>query len=278
MLTRHLSRSPIALYILARTPTSRVKQKGRAQASPPFELLYCFLLPQILHMHIRAQPLVVRQIPSRMIRIFINNDWVRIPQPTIDVRHVKWRYAPIPVVEPEPPRSSTREMPNMARPEPAGEVSMRPRMVQMIVRIIAPRVMTDPAIAWIDVRRIRMTRMIVEMRGGPNRTRRSMKRLRAASRRRMRWNSAVWRPSMFLSPNRRRKKEQCCQCKRYAHTFLLDAGIFQARQPRGNQAAFQADKSSPTTVDATQLTRTSCTQQISARGGHSGRLLSGPAR
>ena len=110
-------------------------------------------------MHISPQPGVISQIPSRMIRIVIDHDIVRVPQPSIHKAVVIRRNTEEEPAEPEPRRPSTPQPPHMRRPKTSRKVPMLPRMVQMIVRIIPPRVMPDPMIA-IDMRSIRMSRRI----------------------------------------------------------------------------------------------------------------------
>ena len=52
---------------------------------------------------------------------------------------------------------------NVAATETAGEVAMLPGMVEMIVSVVASGVVADPSSAAIDVRRVRMARVIVEV-------------------------------------------------------------------------------------------------------------------
>lgn len=63
-------------------------------------------LPQILHVRVGAQADVVRQIPAGMIRVFVNDDVIGIPIPSIDEADVIRCDAKIESVEPETARTS----------------------------------------------------------------------------------------------------------------------------------------------------------------------------
>src|SRR5579863_8932709 len=97
-------------------------------------------------MHIGSQADVIREIPARMVRIVVDDDIVRVPEPAVAVPHVIGRNAPVPVVEPESPRAAAAQMPYMARAEAAAKAAMLPGMVQMKVRVVAAGVVADPRV------------------------------------------------------------------------------------------------------------------------------------
>src|SRR5579872_5113680 len=167
-----------------------------------------------------------------MVWIVVDDDRIRVPHPTVAICNIEWRYAPVPVVEPEPARAAPRQMPHVLRSEPACKMAMLPWMVEMIVRIVASRIMTHPMIPRIHMRHIRMSRPVVKIVLRTNRPRRSMKGRGPARRgrdmRRLRHVSG-WptmrrsRSSMFavlLSEYRHRKNEQCTQSQRCTHKTL----------------------------------------------------------
>lgn len=51
------------------------------------------LLPKILHMYIGAQPGVISQVPTRMLRVFVNHNPIATPPPIIDIAKVIPRNA-----------------------------------------------------------------------------------------------------------------------------------------------------------------------------------------
>src|SRR5271170_6800823 len=111
-------------------------------------------VPEIFDVDVRSEALVVGQIPADVIRVVINYDLIRIPQPAVAESDVVRGHAEIETTEPEPARAAATEVPYMVRAESAGEVAVLPRMIHVVVRIIRAGVMPDPSLALVDVRRI----------------------------------------------------------------------------------------------------------------------------
>ena len=111
-------------------------------------------------MHISPEPHVIGQVPANVIRIVIDHDLVRVPQPSIAEGDVRRGYVPRPSVEPETRRAAACDVPHMARAKAAAEMPMLPGVIQVIVRIILPRVMSNPMVGVIDMRSIRMSGLI----------------------------------------------------------------------------------------------------------------------
>ena len=118
------------------------------------------LLSKILHVRVDAEPRVIRQIPSVMVWIGIENDVIGVPHPVADIAHVIRCDAEVEAIEPETVWTAAAESPTMTRSEPSGEAAMRIWLVQMVIRIIASRVVTDPCSAVIDVRGVWMARPV----------------------------------------------------------------------------------------------------------------------
>ena len=114
-------------------------------------------------MNIGSETHVVCQVPPIVIRIFVDDDVVTIPVPTIAECKVCRRNAPIPSVEPESARTTASQMPSMRRTKPTSEASVFKGSINTIVAVIAASVMSHPAVAGIDVRRIWMTRSVTEI-------------------------------------------------------------------------------------------------------------------
>lgn len=109
---------------------------------------------QILHVHISAQAHVVSKIPSNMVRIVVDDNLIRVPEPVAAEGEIGFRDHPVPSVEPESAWPTAGNTPDMRRTEASAEVAVFPGMIEMVVRIVRPGVMTDPRLAVIHVRDI----------------------------------------------------------------------------------------------------------------------------
>lgn len=81
-----------------------------------------------------------------MVWIFIDHGIVAVPVPSIDEANVIWSDAEIKSVEPESTRAATGQMPDMIVAKATGEVSVLPRVVQVVVRIVQATVVAYPPI------------------------------------------------------------------------------------------------------------------------------------
>jgi hypothetical protein len=120
-------------------------------------------LAQVLHFHVGSKPRVVGNVPARMIRIVINHNRIRIPQPVAHIAVFPGSYAPIPTVKPETARSATREMPNVARAKATVEVPVFPWMIEVKSRIVWRGVAHPMVVPGFHVWCIRVTRGIAEI-------------------------------------------------------------------------------------------------------------------
>jgi hypothetical protein len=113
-------------------------------------------------MHIGAQAQVVGQLAAHVIRIFVDHDLVRIPEPVAAIDDIHRSDVEAITAKAEASRSASREAPNVVRAETTSEVPMLPRMVEMETGVVAPSVMSDPPAVLVHVRRLQMTRLIIE--------------------------------------------------------------------------------------------------------------------
>ena len=114
-------------------------------------------------MDVSPQPDVVGQIPANVIRVFIDYDLIGAPVPVVAVTHVVGRHAKIEAAKPEPARTASRKAPYMAFAKAATKVPMLPRMIEMVVRIIFARAVSNPGIVvCVNVRSFWVTRLIGE--------------------------------------------------------------------------------------------------------------------
>ncbi len=101
-----------------------------------------------------------------MIGVFVNDDVIACPIPTIAKSDIIRRDAEIESTKPEPCRTAAREVPHMFAAKSRSEMPMLPGMIEVIVRIIRPTVMPDPLVIGMDVRRVRMSWLIRVIRTG----------------------------------------------------------------------------------------------------------------
>ena len=118
------------------------------------------LSAEILHVHVRAQPRVVREVPTIMIRVVINHDWIAVPEPAVDIRKVEWGHAEIEAAYDESaPIAAAKEI---AASEDARKAPMLEWTVEVKACVAASRVVSNPATVAVHVRRIRMSGTIDE--------------------------------------------------------------------------------------------------------------------
>ena len=98
-----------------------------------------------------------------MIGVLIDHDRVAAPVPIPDEADVVGSNAEIESAEPKTVRTSSFEMEDVTRPESAAEVAMLEWMIQMIVGIVAPRIMADPLTVGMHVRSVGMSGGIAEI-------------------------------------------------------------------------------------------------------------------
>jgi hypothetical protein len=173
-------------------------------------------VPQILHVNIRAEPRVVAQIPADVIRVVIDHNVVTIPEPAIHKAQVVGGDAEIESVEEEPVRTSTSKMPNVAFPNASREAAMLKRTVEMVMRVVAAGVMSNPLIVGVNVGSFGMACLVGSEAttllwiGGSRRlwsSRRSRLRGRGAVRRNM--SASDFR--LFLRQRESSSRRECCK-------------------------------------------------------------------
>jgi hypothetical protein len=117
-------------------------------------------LSEIHDVDVNPQPHVIGEVPADVIRILINHDLVRTPEPVIAKAVVVWGNAKVEAAKPEALPVPSFKPKDMVGTEPAREVSMLPRMIEMVVGIITAGVMPNPLIAPIDVRGVRVPGLV----------------------------------------------------------------------------------------------------------------------
>jgi len=95
-----------------------------------------------------------------VIGVLINHNLVRVPEPIIAKAVVVWGNAKVETAKPKTLPASPGKAEDMVGAEPAREVPMLPRMIEMVVRIIAAGVMPDPLAVGMDVRGVWMSGLV----------------------------------------------------------------------------------------------------------------------
>lgn len=114
-------------------------------------------------MNISAQTNIVGKIPSYVIRIVVDDYVVAVPHPIGAVVNVVGRDGEEKSANIESVRPTTMEPPYVLRPNSAFEVAVLPRMIQMVMRVAATRLMSNPAVVFsMNVRSFRVVRLVVE--------------------------------------------------------------------------------------------------------------------
>lgn len=95
-------------------------------------------------MDVCSQSDVVSEIPADVVRIRVDDDVVRIPEPAGTIIDIVRSHTEVKASEPEAIRRSSNQPIDVAASYAAGEMAMLPRMIQVIVRIIRSGIVPDP--------------------------------------------------------------------------------------------------------------------------------------
>lgn len=118
---------------------------------------------EIFHVNIGTKASIVGQVPSGMIRIFIEHDVVGVPSPVIDIGKVIGRDHPIASAKSEPARVAAAEAPVVLGTEAPVPATVFPSAVLAEVWIIAAFIVPNPAASVIDMGSVGVARLIAEV-------------------------------------------------------------------------------------------------------------------
>ena len=79
-----------------------------------------------------------------MVGVFVDDDVVGVPEPSVDVAEVVGGYAEVEATEPEAGGAASAETPDVGGAEACGEVAVLPGVVEVIVGIVWAAVVADP--------------------------------------------------------------------------------------------------------------------------------------
>lgn len=112
-------------------------------------------------MHVDAEANVVCQIPAVVIGIGVDHDVVRGPIPLGAIVIIVGSDAEIEALEPKARAVSAFDSIDVAAANGAREMAVLPRVIQLVVRIVATGGMANPLpVAGVDVRRLWMAALV----------------------------------------------------------------------------------------------------------------------
>jgi hypothetical protein len=117
-----------------------------------------------LHVDVRPQSYVVSEIPAVVVGIFVDDNVVAVPEPVTAIGEVERPHAEVETPEPETVGAASGEMPDVSAAEASGEVAVFPGMVEMHARIVTAGAMAHPFPVGVDVRRVGVSGLVVEVR------------------------------------------------------------------------------------------------------------------
>ena len=96
-----------------------------------------------------------------MIRVFVDDDVITIPEPAITEADIHRGDAEVEAAEPKATGAASRQVPDMASTEAACEAPVLLGMIEVVVRIVAPGVVADPLAVGMDVRCVGVPGLVV---------------------------------------------------------------------------------------------------------------------
>src|ERR1700733_7061637 len=111
-------------------------------------------------MRISAESHIVGKVPAWVIRVFIDDNLIGIPQPVRTESEIGRSNRPEPPVKPEPARSTSSEYPGVFGSKAAVEVAMLKGLVKMICRVVGAGIMTNPDLPFVHMRHIGVAGLI----------------------------------------------------------------------------------------------------------------------
>src|ERR1019366_9219610 len=96
-----------------------------------------------------------------MVGVLVDHDLSASPVPARDDVVIVRRDVPVEIVKPEAFQVSSRKVEYMLRSKATGAASVCPRLIEVVMRIVGPTIMSDPLIIrGLNVRNVRMTFLV----------------------------------------------------------------------------------------------------------------------
>jgi hypothetical protein len=113
-------------------------------------------------MAVGSQAWVIGKVPARVIRVVVEYDIVAVPIPVSAIADIVGRYGEVVSAKPKAVRTASTDAPNVAAADFAREMSVLPGTIEMIVRVVAARIVTDPLVIRMHVRRLGVARLVTK--------------------------------------------------------------------------------------------------------------------
>lgn len=113
-------------------------------------------------MDVGSEADVVGEVPANVVRVVVDYDLVSAPIPTIAVTVVIGRYVEEESAEPKSVGSTTTKTPDVITADSTIEVSVRPWVVKMVMRVAGATVVSYPAVIGVDVGCVGMAGLVAE--------------------------------------------------------------------------------------------------------------------
>src|ERR1035438_4173252 len=96
-----------------------------------------------------------------MVGVLVDHDLIAVPVPAHHDVVIVRSDVPVEIVEPEALPVSPSKHEHMLRSKAAGEASVRPRLIEVVMGVVGATSMSDPLIVFgVNVRNIRMTCLV----------------------------------------------------------------------------------------------------------------------
>src|ERR1700733_8645976 len=111
------------------------------------------LVSHVCDMRIRAQSHIIGKVPPDMVGVVVDHNVVAVPQPVIAISVIECSNREKETADRKSAGTAAVQSPNMPRTCRAGEVAVLPRMIEVIMWIVAAHIMANPTISLrIDMR------------------------------------------------------------------------------------------------------------------------------
>lgn len=113
------------------------------------------------HVDVYAQPDVVGQVPTGMVRIFVQNYLVSAPKPVIAEAIIWLGDTEIEAAKPETIPAPSLDPEGMTRAKASRKVSMLPGTIEVVLGIIGAGIVPDPLTVRVNVGSVGMSGLVV---------------------------------------------------------------------------------------------------------------------
>src|ERR1022692_1077930 len=132
--------SSSAAPVMSPGPSAEKKRRGHLRMAAGFGTL---LRTEIVHVRVRAEPRVIGQVPAVVVRVLVDHDLVAVPEPVAHVAVLERRDLESKAAEPESLPGAAAEPENVLRTEASREPTVCPDVVQVVLGIVAPGIVSD---------------------------------------------------------------------------------------------------------------------------------------